>query len=146
MAIPALRQPKLSGNLDDSSKIGVGEAQNVILTLKDSKKVLVTSDAYQGIMKTKDMFKCIFCGIDMELDTNYKDNHINSAAHKHRMRTYPHVEDYGENLIRKLNSKLCFCTICNIVVLYPFLKHHIAGLVHTTELKKALIRATAYDA
>ncbi|XP_053622918.1 uncharacterized protein LOC128682301 [Plodia interpunctella] len=145
MAIPALRQPKLSGKLQDFSQTVAEDYKNVVVTLKDNRKLVVSANAYQGIVKAREMFKCVFCGTDMELDEKYKDNHIDSASHKERLRAYPHMDEFGENLIRKLNNNIHYCTICNIVMASPFLMRHITGLSHTTELDKAMIRGTAYD-
>lgn len=103
MAVPALRQPKKV--VREKPKIFLDDVQNVILTLKENKSLVISSDAYHGIIRGRDMYRCVFCCKDMELDIKLKESHKNSEKHKKVMENYPHEEDFGENLIRKVGSK-----------------------------------------
>ncbi|XP_026749582.3 uncharacterized protein LOC113510330 [Galleria mellonella] len=140
MAVPVLRQPKLK---QEKSKI-VMDIPNVIITLKDKTRLVVSSDAYHGILMASNMYKCVFCRTDMDLDMVYKEQHKNTNTHKENLKNYPHIDGYDENLVRKLNKDMWYCTICQITVATSCLSRHINTSSHCEELRKAIVKATAY--
>lgn len=101
MAVPALRQPKVLQQV--SKNIENEDVQNVILTLKGNKSLVISSDAYHGILKGKEMYRCVFCRSEMEPDVKMKELHKNSSKHRMEVENYPHVGDFGDNLIRKVS-------------------------------------------
>ncbi|XP_059050319.1 uncharacterized protein LOC131845293 [Achroia grisella] len=141
MAVPVLRQPKVQQH--EKSK-PFNDTADVIITLKDQKKLVVSSDAYHGILMSSDMYKCVFCDSDMHRDAAYKEQHKNTDKHKENLRNYPHVDGYDENLVRKLNKDTWYCTICRVTVSTSCLSRHINSYGHREELKTAIRKATAY--
>lgn len=106
--LPALRQPKSSVKTSTVTKnlnTKVFNDHYVILTLKDEKKLVLSSDTYNGVLKLEEMFKCVFCAFEMELNDDVKERHLNSAKHKNAMDSFPFIEEFHNNLVRK---------VCNI--------------------------------
>lgn len=111
MSLPALRQPK---NIDVEEKnqknkehqttaTSYCEPQNyLIVTLKDGKKLVVSSDAYNGIFTAGELYRCVFCETEMIRDVTCKERHKSSQNHRKILESYPHVEEFKENLIRKV--------------------------------------------
>ncbi|CAG9790487.1 unnamed protein product [Diatraea saccharalis] len=143
MSFPALRQPNII--VQEKSKKIENEIQNVIVSLKNNKNLVVSSDAYHGILMGRNMFRCVFCRAEMELEFKFKDAHVNSQKHKKVLENYPHTEEHGENLIRKVDKISYYCTLCNVIVSNPFLIRHIGSEVHSQELQKAVTRALIYE-
>ncbi|RVE47211.1 hypothetical protein evm_008179 [Chilo suppressalis] len=141
-AIPALRQPNTL--IEEKSKKLQNEEQNVILSLKSDKSLVISSDAYHGIIMGRNMFRCVFCRAEMELDFKCKDAHVNSQKHRKVLENYPHLEVHGDNLIRKADKENFYCTLCNVIVAKPFLLRHLGSEIHNQELEKALIRSSIY--
>ena len=105
MSIPALRQPKITRIevKDTDTPIYYAEPQNfLIVTLKDGKKLVVSSDAYHGMLTAGELFRCVFCEAEMVRDVLCKERHKSSENHRKILESYPHVEEFKENLIRKV--------------------------------------------
>lgn len=149
MSVPALRQPK---------SVKVKKAENkkppitivpdlkdyLIVTLKNGKKLVVSSDSYHGILTAGEIYKCVFCAKEMILDVVFKEMHKNSPNHKKSIEKYPHVEDFKDNLVRTLAGSTHYCTICNVVVLSNYINQHIRAENHAIELEKAYNKAESY--
>lgn len=106
MSIPALRQPKIVPVDVKDSATNYVEPQNfLIVTLKDGKKLVVSSDAYHGILTAGELFRCVFCETEMVRDVLCKERHKTSENHRKILESYPHVEEFKENLIRKVGSR-----------------------------------------
>ncbi|KAJ8706651.1 hypothetical protein PYW07_012729 [Mythimna separata] len=156
MSMPALRQPKkrpveakksppASKTEQKKSNEPKKEPLNyLIVTLRSGKKLVVSSDSYHGILTSGELFRCVFCETEMVRDVLCKERHKSSENHRKIVESYPHVEEFNENLIRKLNGADHYCTICNVVVTTYFLHKHIAGESHMDELQMAITRALAY--
>ncbi|KAJ8704840.1 hypothetical protein PYW08_012160 [Mythimna loreyi] len=151
MSMPALRQPKKcpveakAPPAANSEKRKIAEPQNyLIVTLRSGKKLVVSSDSYHGILTAGELYRCVFCETEMVRDVICKERHKTSENHRKIVENYPHVEEFSENLIRKLNGADHYCTICNVVVTTYFLHKHIAAESHSKELQMALARALAY--
>ncbi|KAH9627731.1 hypothetical protein HF086_017274 [Spodoptera exigua] len=99
MSIPALRQPKTI-----EEKIPTyNEPQNfLIVTLNDGKKLVVSSDAYHGILATGQLNRCVFCETEMVRDVICKERHKASENHRKILEGYPHIDEFKENLLRKV--------------------------------------------
>ncbi|CAB3258143.1 unnamed protein product [Arctia plantaginis] len=80
----------------------------------------------------------------MVLDILCKERHKSSQNHRKILENYPHVEEYKENLIRKITASTNYCTVCNVIVLSHFLQKHVLAEAHIKELNKALTRAESY--
>lgn len=109
MSVPALRQPKVIKQKEEAkitkkptpSKLPIPQ-DFLIITLKDGKKLVVSSDAYHGILTAGELYRCVFCETEMVLDVLCKERHKSSQNHRKILENYPHVEEYKENLIRKV--------------------------------------------
>ncbi|XP_026325701.1 uncharacterized protein LOC113234569 [Hyposmocoma kahamanoa] len=145
MSVPALRQPKFTNTqLKDVKKPIILQPDFVILTLRNKDKLVVSSDAYHGILTVEMEVKCVFCKVTMDLDFVHKENHKKSSKHLALVREHPFIETFSQNLIKQLNCDNFYCTICNVMVTAPFLKRHIMSEVHMQELQKAEARALNY--
>ncbi|CAK1592653.1 unnamed protein product [Parnassius mnemosyne] len=147
MSVPALRQPKRSKKTTPPKKsitCRKPEKEYVILTLKDDKKLVVTSDGYHGIIKMESMYLCVLCETEIDLDDKCKAEHKNLESHLKTFEKFPHLEGFVENLVRQLNKNSCYCTICNVMVSTNFLMRHVEGEAHKQELERAGIRASVY--
>lgn len=102
-SVPALRQPKFVTNPQEPKKKCLPDVQYVIVTLKDEQKLVVSSDAYHGIITMGDVYKCVFCRVEMELDSSSKEEHKHLKSHLKLLEKYPPAEEYAENLIRKVS-------------------------------------------
>ncbi|XP_063836297.1 uncharacterized protein LOC135085428 [Ostrinia nubilalis] len=142
MALPALRQPKKV--IREKPKILLDDVQNVILTLKDKKSLVVSSDAYHGILRGREVYRCVFCSKDIELDVKIKEWHKDSEKHRKVLEGYPHDDGFGENLVRKLAEDLYYCTLCRVIVPAPFITRHIMTEAHTSEMDKAIAKVFAH--
>ncbi|XP_063392149.1 uncharacterized protein LOC134677615 [Cydia fagiglandana] len=146
MSAPALRQPKML-NIVRKPPVNVqcfSDDQSVILTLKDCRKLVISSDSYHGILMAGNMYKCVFCGSEMELDNKLKEAHKNLMTHKRCLERYPHLEDFSENLIRKLSNDSLYCSLCNVVMTTTAATRHVTTETHKDQLEKAEIKATTY--
>ncbi|XP_035457659.1 uncharacterized protein LOC118281204 [Spodoptera frugiperda] len=145
MAFPALRQPK-NAKIEEKIRTQVfNEPQNfLIVTLKDGKKLVVSSDAYHGILTAGELYRCVFCETEMVRDVICKERHKASENHRKILEGYPHIDEYKENLLRKLNTPGHYCTVCNVVVMLHYANRHILGHSHRLELDKAKGRALSY--
>lgn len=103
MAFPALRQPK-NAKIEEKIRTQVfKEPQNfLIVTLKDGKKLVVSSDAYHGILTAGELYRCVFCETEMVRDVICKERHKASENHRKILEGYPHIDEYKENLLRKV--------------------------------------------
>lgn len=90
------------------------------------------------------MYKCVFCAAEMELDNKLKDAHKNLMTHKKCIESYPHLEDFSENLIRKLSNNSFYCSLCNVVMMSSAATRHVSTETHKEQLEKAEIKATSY--
>lgn len=102
--MPALRQPKLTEEKYEKPPLRhiPDNRDFLIVTLKGGKKLVVSSDAYHGILTSGGFYRCVFCEAEMILDLLCKERHKNSQNHRKILENYPHVEEYKENLIRKV--------------------------------------------
>ncbi|XP_049884415.1 uncharacterized protein LOC126379626 [Pectinophora gossypiella] len=145
MAYPALRQPKfLKEQSTSERKQVISDVKYVILTLCNGIKLVITSDSYNSIIIEEDTYKCVLCGMSMELDNEYKELHKNSHEHKNLMTSVPYVEEFPESLMRKIDKHNGYCTICNVIVPSHAIAHHVDNNVHVNEFEKAVIRASIY--
>ncbi|XP_047040051.1 uncharacterized protein LOC124644607 [Helicoverpa zea] len=145
MSVPALRQPKKVHIEEKRAPISYAEPQNyLIVTLNDGQKLVVSSDAYHGMLTAGELFRCVFCETEMVRDVICKERHKSSENHRKILESYPHVEEFKENLIRKLSGGGHYCTVCNVIVTSHFIHKHISSDVHHRELQMALGRATSY--
>ncbi|CAB3238188.1 unnamed protein product [Arctia plantaginis] len=146
MSIPALRQPNLTKKDHEKTpfKLIPDKRDFFIVTLKGGKKLVVSSDAYHGILTAGGFYRCVFCESEMVLDILCKERHKSSQNHRKILENYPHVEEYKENLIRKITASTNYCTVCNVIVLSHFLQKHVLAEAHIKELNKALTRAESY--
>lgn len=99
-----MRQPKVIQQ--ETEKHLQKDDVNVILTLKGDRSLVISSDSYHGIIKGREMFRCVFCKTEMEPDSKLKEAHKASNRHRCKVESYPHVEEYAENLIRKVKIDL----------------------------------------
>ncbi|CAH1642701.1 unnamed protein product [Spodoptera littoralis] len=145
MSYPALRQPK-NLKFNEKSKTAVyNEPQNfLIVTLKDGKKLVVSSDTYHGILTAGELYRCVFCETEMARDVICKERHKASENHRKILEGYPHIDEFKENLLRKLSASGHYCTVCNVVVMTNYAYRHIEGYSHQVELDKAKGRALSY--
>lgn len=103
MSVPALRQPKfINTQLEDVKKTIMFQSDFVILTLRNEDKLVVSSDAYHGILKVEMQFNCVFCRVSMGLDHIHKENHKKSSKHLSFMNEHPFVASFCHNLIKKV--------------------------------------------
>ncbi|XP_075989799.1 uncharacterized protein LOC142985482 [Anticarsia gemmatalis] len=151
MSVPALRQPKTINKVENKKPTPsqkpcvVPDTKDfLIITLKGGRKLVVSSDAYHGILTAGELYKCVFCEKEMVLDLLCKERHKTSQNHRKILENHPHVEDYKENLIRKLTSASHYCTICNVVVSSQYLFKHLETESHIKELQQACLRAESY--
>ncbi|CAH2083402.1 unnamed protein product [Euphydryas editha] len=139
MSKPALRKPKI---LHQSKKKHVDQ-KFIILTLKNKTKLVISCDAFNGIIMIGDKYKCIFCDVDMQMYTS-KEQHKELFEHKKTLKNYPYIEELSENLVRPLNKINSYCTICNVMTSALSIKRHIKTDEHINELNRALMRASTY--
>lgn len=106
MSVPALRQPKNSHlEAKDPPPATNTELQNyLIVTLRDGKKLVVSSDSYHGLLTAGELFRCVFCETEMVRDVICKERHKTSENHRKILESYPHVEEFKENLIRTVGN------------------------------------------
>ncbi|XP_038220456.1 uncharacterized protein LOC119838549 [Zerene cesonia] len=142
MSIPVLRRPK---QVEKNNNIIIEPEDFMILTLKNGKKLVVSSDSYHGIITSSNIYKCVICNEEFSLAKGDKEKHKKSHKHKQLMILSPHKEDFAENLIRQIETDICYCTICNVVVPSRTLTRHLSAEGHTTELKKAKLRSFTYQ-
>ncbi|XP_073966584.1 uncharacterized protein isoform X2 [Choristoneura fumiferana] len=90
------------------------------------------------------MYKCVFCGTEIELNSKSKEAHMSSQKHLKCMELHPHLEEFSENLLRKLSYNDMYCSICNVVVTTQFLARHVSSDTHKDLLQKAEMKATTY--
>ena len=108
MSVPTLRRPK-SNEPEVNPKINISSRkpdveQLIILTLRNDKKLVVSSDSLHGIIITE-MYKCLFCNI--EIDSNEcKEAHKTLNNHITFLQSHPFIEELDENLIRQVNNLL----------------------------------------
>ncbi|XP_045509248.1 uncharacterized protein LOC123704791 [Colias croceus] len=147
MSIPLMRRPKqVEKNVEkNNNTISIDTEDYMILTLKNGKKLVVSSDSYHGIITCSNIYKCVICNDEFNLAKDDKENHKRSHNHKQLMILYPHKEDFAENLIRQIESDICYCTICNVVVPTRTLMRHLSAEGHIAELKKAKLRSFTYQ-
>lgn len=100
---PALRQPKSLNKIQKPpSNLIITDSRNVILTLKDCRKLVIPSDSYHGILMAGNLYKCVFCSTEIELNSQCKEAHMSTQQHLKCMEQHPHLEEYSENLLRKV--------------------------------------------
>lgn len=103
MSVPALRKPKsINTQLVDVKKLITFQPDFVIFTLRNGDKLVVSSDAYHGILTVEMEFKCVFCKVTMGLDCIYKENHKKSSKHLSLMNEHYFIESYSHNLIKQV--------------------------------------------
>ncbi|KPJ20212.1 hypothetical protein RR48_01780 [Papilio machaon] len=96
--IPALRQPK---QVNKPKKLKKFDDDYVIITMKDNKKLVVSSDGYHGIVKMDEKFVCVLCDYKINLDEKLKADHKVKKTHLKALTLFPHVESFRDNLIRQ---------------------------------------------
>lgn len=111
MSVPALRQPKIiNTQLKNVKKTIMFQPDFVILTLRNDDKLVVSSDAYHGILNVEMEFKCVFCGLTIGLDCTQKEKHKKSSKHFTHMMEHPFIESFCQNLIKQVCGLfLVFC-------------------------------------
>ncbi|KAL4704480.1 hypothetical protein ACJJTC_007875 [Scirpophaga incertulas] len=139
---PALRQPKII--VEEKRKNVVNDVPNVILTLKNKESLVITSDAYHGIIMGREMYRCVFCKMEIELNSKSKELHKNIAKHKKILEDYPHLEDFGQNLIRKMDKSSYYCTLCTVIVSSMLVFRHTSSESHIQQLKRAISKSSTY--
>ncbi|XP_039762760.1 uncharacterized protein LOC120635706 [Pararge aegeria] len=144
MSLPLLRQPKTQVTLQQRTRQSQYEQQFIILTLKSSIKLVVTSDSFHCIVNVGDVFKCVLCNTNMDAEVELKEYHKTLAEHHRLLKIYPYLEELGENLVRQIDSTNCFCTICSIVTSVHYVSRHVQNDEHMRELNKAVLRAETY--
>lgn len=103
MSVPSLRQPKvIKTQLEDVKETFMFQPDFVILTLRNEDKLVVSSDAYHGILTVEMEFKCVFCRVTMGLDSVQKKNHKKSSTHLTLMNENPFIESFSQNLIKQV--------------------------------------------
>lgn len=106
MSMPALRQPKINAEEKKTAKYYCEPQNFLIVNLNDGKKLVVSSDAYHGILTSGVLYRCVFCEFEMIRDVMCKERHKNSQNHRTILESYPHMADFKENLIRKVCNDL----------------------------------------
>lgn len=112
MSVPSLRQPKsINTQLGNVKKPNMYQTDFVILTLRNEDKLVVSSDAYHGILTVEMGFKCVFCMVAMGLNCTNKENHKKSSKHLAFMTKNPFIESLGQNLIKQVCELFCYLFI-----------------------------------
>ncbi|CAH0731153.1 unnamed protein product, partial [Brenthis ino] len=142
MSAPALRQPKPL-KLEENKNRKVVDQQLIILTLRNGKKLVVSSDALHGIIMMGEMYKCVFCNVEIDLNA-CKERHKVIDGHKKFLENHPYIEELSENLVRQIDKTTCYCTICNVSTYTTTIMRHVKTEEHLHELNKAMLRATTY--
>ncbi|XP_045782940.1 uncharacterized protein LOC123879336 [Maniola jurtina] len=141
----ALRKPKAHvAEMERNRKRIQDDQESVILTLKNSVKLVVTSDSFHCIRNIDYKYNCALCDATMESETKVKENHKNLAEHQRLLITHPYLEDLAENLIRQISNSNCYCTLCSIVTPVHLVTSHVLSNEHKHELDKALLKAKSY--
>ncbi|CAF4919200.1 unnamed protein product [Pieris macdunnoughi] len=109
--------------------------KNKIIT-HAGKSFKLTWDAWQGVTKNKNGYKCIFCRVDMK---NYDlSGHVNSERHTIFLKSFE--KKYLPALIRKINDSTVNCLTCASEVSSKehILLDHIKGKKHLRNHKYIL--------
>ncbi|XP_047522251.1 uncharacterized protein LOC125061095 isoform X2 [Pieris napi] len=109
--------------------------KNKIIT-HAGKSFKLTWDAWQGVTKNKNGYKCIFCRVDMK---NYDlSGHVNSERHTIFLKSFE--KKYLPALIRKINDSTVNCLTCDSEVSSKehILLDHIKGKKHLRNHKYIL--------
>lgn len=113
MSFPTLRQPKVltapqvtaqdtNNNKCPKKRLDNTELQNLIITLNEGTKLVVTKDAYNGIITAGDLYKCLFCSAEMDLDHTMKEVHVTSLKHQNALGRFQFSDEFPGNMIRQV--------------------------------------------